>query len=175
MYFSLQLLRKNKIQLILPQFMHFNTQLQTIILILVKRIYEREGCTLKRLLKAAAIIAGIIALIFAGMFIYLNIGMDIKDTEIQSIDLSKVPDGTYQGKYESGRFTNRVELTVKNGKITSIAILDDVTFAKPEVREELFDRIIDKQSLNIEAVSGATATSKAYLKAIENAVSGAAK
>ncbi|MGE5560682.1 MAG: FMN-binding protein [Chloroflexota bacterium] len=37
----------------------------------------------------------------------------------------------------------------------------------------MFDKVINKQSLDIDGISGATATNKSYLKAIENALLGA--
>jgi uncharacterized protein with FMN-binding domain len=36
--------------------------------------------------------------------------------------------------------------------------------------EDLFKRVIDSDSLQVDAISGATLTSKAHLKALENAL-----
>ncbi len=41
-----------------------------------------------------------------------------------------------------------------------------------EVTNTLFDRIIQNQSLDVDIETGATVTSHAYLKAIENALVG---
>jgi uncharacterized protein with FMN-binding domain len=38
------------------------------------------------------------------------------------------------------------------------------------VSEELFQRVIAQQTTQVDAVSGSTVTSRAYLKAIENAL-----
>jgi uncharacterized protein with FMN-binding domain len=59
---------------------------------------------------------------------------------------------------------------VENHKITKIDIVKDVTFSKPDVSEELFMRVMESQDTRVDAVTGATVTSKAYLKAIENAL-----
>ena len=48
--------------------------------------------------------------------------------------------------------------------------MKDVTFPKPEWTKELFDKIIQKQNTEVDIVSGATVTSKAYMKSIENAL-----
>ena len=47
-----------------------------------------------------------------------------------------------------------------------------VLFERPEVTQELFDNVIAAQSIDVDVLSGATVTSKAYLKSIENALSG---
>lgn len=84
--------------------------------------------------------------------------------------MSDIHDGVYHGAYKAGRWSNKVAVTVNNKRITNIEILDDVTFAKPEVSDALFSKVIDAQDTDVDAVSGATATCRAYLKSIENAL-----
>jgi uncharacterized protein with FMN-binding domain len=40
----------------------------------------------------------------------------------------------------------------------------------PEVTGPLFDRVIEVQSLKVDTISGATITSKSFLKSVENAL-----
>jgi len=82
-----------------------------------------------------------------------------------------VEDGTYNGKYQAGRFSNEVSVTVQNHKITGISILKDVLFKKDEVTKELFERVMEKQNTDVDVISGATVTCKAYLKSVEDALS----
>lgn len=89
---------------------------------------------------------------------------------IADVDISKVPDGNYMGSYNKGRFSYKVEVIVKNNKIDSITILDKPSISLEYVPKKMIDRILEKQSLNVDVVTGATATSKAILKAIENAI-----
>ena len=89
---------------------------------------------------------------------------------IKAVTPSSFSDGKYKGNYTNGRWTNEVQVTIKNGKITVIDLVKDVTFAKPEWTNELFDMIIQKQNTEVDIVSGATVTSKAYMKSIENAL-----
>jgi uncharacterized protein with FMN-binding domain len=42
--------------------------------------------------------------------------------------------------------------------------------AKNTDHETLYDRVIQAQSLQVDTISGATLTSKAYLQAVENAL-----
>ncbi|HCU22551.1 MAG TPA: hypothetical protein DF698_06635 [Candidatus Atribacteria bacterium] len=63
-----------------------------------------------------------------------------------------------------------MEVAVKNHQITEIKIIKDVVFRSGDISKKIFDQIIQKQSLQIDTVSNATVTNKAYLKAIENAL-----
>ena len=96
--------------------------------------------------------------------------------KINHVDLSGVSDGTYQGEYEAGRFKLTVQVTVKNGSIAKVDIMD---FDKSgdvgkKIWESVYgptiDRIVESQSPNVDIMSGATATTKALLKAVENAL-----
>jgi uncharacterized protein with FMN-binding domain len=94
------------------------------------------------------------------------------DVKIGEVDLNNVADGTYLGSYEVGRWSNTLSVTVKDHRITGIKILQDIAYKHRGDYKGLLDRVIRLQSLKVDAIAGATVTSKAYLKAIENALSG---
>ena len=122
------------------------------------------------LIVIAAIVIVLIA-IAAGLLVWVTRGLSTyKNVTINNVDLSKVPDGTYTGSFKGGRWSNTVEVTVKDHKITDIEITKDVLFKSTRVPGVLFPRILKAQSLKVDTVSGATVTSKAYLKAIEDAL-----
>ena len=88
------------------------------------------------------------------------------------IDMSGVADGSYAGSFVHGRFTNTLTVHVENGAITRIDVVEDVLAAFiTNASEEVFRRVIVMQDTKIDAVAGATITTNAYLKAIENALS----
>lgn len=117
-----------------------------------------------------AIIIVFILVIGGGMF-YITRGLEAgSQVEISSIDLSSINDGIYNGKYSSGRWTNEISVAVKDHKITSIEIIKDVTIPKPEWTQQLFNSVIEEQDIDVDIISGATVTCKAYLKAIEIAL-----
>jgi uncharacterized protein with FMN-binding domain len=127
---------------------------------------------LSTFLKVVLIVVGIIIVIIAAFVIFLSSGLNSgKNLVINDIDLSKISDGIYKGEYSGGRWSNTLEVTVKDHKIIGIKIIKDVTFAGNDTSGKIFDSVVGKQSLNVDAVSGATVTSKAYLKAVENALS----
>ncbi len=95
---------------------------------------------------------------------------DIKAVELKELELEKIDDGNYHGKYENGRFSNEVTVEIKAEKITDIKVTKPVLSSNEAFVSELKDILLSKQSLEIDTVSGATYTTKAYLKSIENAL-----
>jgi uncharacterized protein with FMN-binding domain len=126
---------------------------------------------LKSILKILISIILIFILVFAGGIFYLTRGLyEGTNMKVNGINISNLNDGVYNGKYNDGRWSNQLNVTVKNHKITEIKIENDVTFVKPSVSDELFNKVIKAQNTTVDAVSEATVTSKAYLKSIENAL-----
>jgi len=90
--------------------------------------------------------------------------------QIGKVDFSKLKDGVYEGQHKGGRWSNRVRVTVASGRVTGIEVVRDVWFRRPELTEQVVSDIIKSQSLEVDIVSGATVTTRAYLKAMENAL-----
>ncbi len=127
---------------------------------------------MKTVLKIIVIVFILFLIVSGGGIFYLNRGLDAgSEVVINELDLSSISDGIYYGSYESGRFSNQVEVEVKDNKIVNISLVDDVLFSKPEERDQFFENVITEQRVNIDVISGSTVTCKAYLKAIEDALS----
>jgi uncharacterized protein with FMN-binding domain len=98
---------------------------------------------------------------------------EAKNLSLNAVDFSKLNDGTYIGEYVGGMYkwrANKVQVTVSSGKVTDIKILEHKENQKPEFTGKLYDRVIKDQSLQVDTISGATLTSKAYLKPVESAL-----
>lgn len=83
-------------------------------------------------------------------------------------------DGVYQGTGTGYGGTIKVEVTVEDGSITSVTILSapgetDSFFKRAQ---GVIDSVIQKQTWEVDAVSGATYSSKGILAAIQNALTG---
>lgn len=93
---------------------------------------------------------------------------------LNAVDFTKLADGVYTGVYEGGMYkwrANTVEVTVEGGKITAIKLLESKFTENPgKYVDPLYEQVIGKQTLQVDAVSGSTLTSKAALQAIENAL-----
>lgn len=86
---------------------------------------------------------------------------------ISDVDLSQVPNGTYEGIYDGYRFTNIVEVTLEDHVIVDI---DVIKTQREDISEMLAREVIAAQSPKIDAVSGASLDQNAFLKAVENAL-----
>lgn len=118
--------------------------------------------------KTKIFLSVLIVIIGTGFFAMTRGIKEGKNVEINSLDISKLEDGTYVGKYSKDRWTSEVEVSVKNQKIENIKVLTEPL--TPDVSSELSEKIIEKQNVNVDVISGATVSSKAYLKSVENAL-----
>lgn len=99
---------------------------------------------------------------------------EAKNLPLNAVDFSKLNDGTYHGAYEGGMYKwrkNECDVTVSSGKVTGIQLAaSSDPGGKNTQHTELYDRVMKAQSLQVDTISMATLTSKAYLQAVENAL-----
>ncbi|ETT63814.1 hypothetical protein C173_21982 [Paenibacillus sp. FSL R7-277] len=98
---------------------------------------------------------------------------EARNVEIDQVNFNKLHAGEYTGEYAGGMYkwrANMVLVTVTAHKVTAIQLLEHAENQPAASADELFGRVIQAQSLQVDSISGATLTSKAYLKAIENAL-----
>jgi uncharacterized protein with FMN-binding domain len=99
---------------------------------------------------------------------------EAKSLPLNAVDFAKLTDGTYHGAYEGGMYkwrANECDVTVTNGKVAGIQLVGSKDPGGNNTQHEaLYDRVIEAQSLQVDTISGATLTSKAYLQAVENAL-----
>jgi uncharacterized protein with FMN-binding domain len=87
-------------------------------------------------------------------------------------DLSAKADGVYTGSYDGGLVKATVSVTLAAGRIASIQILKHDCSPIGKKGEAIVVRVVERQTLAVDVVSGATGSSKVLLKAIETALSG---
>lgn len=94
----------------------------------------------------------------------------VRAMPINHVDLAQVKDGAYHGDYAYGGFTYEVAVTVADHRINDIAVVKNRTTSPAKKAEGALKRVLEQQRNDVDAVSGATTTSKALLKAVENAL-----
>lgn len=83
-------------------------------------------------------------------------------------------DGVYEGSAEGYQDTIKVSVTVENGAVTAIEILEENdTPPYFERAREIIDDILNQQSLQVDVVSGATFSSVGILNAVNDALEAA--
>ena len=100
-------------------------------------------------------------------------GRRIREYELPKLDLSQNQDGIYKGQFSYKNTAYIVEVIIKKHEITDIKILSSQENKYDKKALAVLGRVIEKQSLDVDAVSGATTSSKFYLIAIYNALTGA--
>ncbi|MCL2696707.1 MAG: FMN-binding protein [Oscillospiraceae bacterium] len=129
---------------------------------------------MKKRTKILLIIGGVFLVLVAVMFLAVTDGLrEGMEIQLDGINLSGTADGIYTGTFEHKRWTNTVRVYVHNNEIIKIEVAGDAGgMEATSVSEEIFARVIAAQNTDVDAFSGATVTSNAYLKAIENALNG---
>ena len=124
---------------------------------------------IKVLLIVLAVLIALIAIGLIGAYSGLGYG---REMTVNPVDLSKIADGSYTGTFRKGRFSHSVEVTVKDHRIEAVKATGAKMPSEATIRQ-IFERIVQEQAVNLDAVSGASLTTKAVTKAVENALSGA--
>ncbi|WP_368488589.1 FMN-binding protein [Clostridium sp. BJN0013] len=127
-------------------------------------------------------IVGVIALGLGAAVVLTAPGRnELQNMAITDVDFKKLRDGVYTGAYHGTKDSFRnaaVEVTVASGAVTKIKVTEGALADEKQTSEvrnglsinDLFNRVIKSQSLKVDVISGATLTSNAHLKAVENAL-----
>ena len=90
--------------------------------------------------------------------------------ELREVDLDSLPPGTYTGEFEAGPVKAVVSVEVAGGSIQNIEILEHRTLLGKRAEREIPSRVLSAQSVQVDTVTRATASSMVILKAIEKAL-----
>ncbi|KWX71239.1 FMN-binding protein [Paenibacillus jilunlii] len=128
------------------------------------------------------IIFGVITLLILGGVLFSAPGRrEIQQLTIDALDFKKLRNGTYVGQFTGTKDhfrDTKVQVTIRGGQISDIQILkgaidkqgNPLELKRGQSIADLFGHVIQSQSLQVDVISGATLTSKAHLKALENAL-----
>jgi uncharacterized protein with FMN-binding domain len=124
-----------------------------------------------------SVLAVVLVAVIAGVILissYISRLNDrIASLTVSDVDLSQISDGTYDGQYSVFPVSAEVKVTVQDHAITQIELVKHEN-GKGAAAEVLPEKVVEAQSLNVDAIAGATHSSKVILKAIEDALMNAA-
>jgi uncharacterized protein with FMN-binding domain len=99
------------------------------------------------------------------------------DTEAATTAAAGYRDGTYAGSSENAYYGRvQVQVTIANHQIASVKVLDypqdrrTSRYINSQALPLLKREVIAADNANIDAVSGATLTSEAYIRSLDNAL-----
>ena len=131
------------------------------------------GVNMKKGVKVLIVITSIIAVIVIAVTLFVSsIGkkLDAYSTfNYTGLDLSTVEDGTYPGSEDAGIIKVSLEVTVKDHVITDITIISHKS-GQGKPAEVIVDDIVKANSLEVDAISGATSSSTVIKVAVYNAL-----
>ena len=122
---------------------------------------------MKKFLVVLGVIAVVIGALCLLVFLKMKYQTDVMDRS--PVDISKVADGTYEGYSETMMVKAKVLVTVESGKITDIEILQH-DCGKGHPAEAIVDDMVANNTVEVDAVSGATASSEVIKDAVRNAL-----
>jgi len=111
-----------------------------------------------------------IIILFSGLTACSMAFKHVREMPINDIDLTQIEDGTYTGDFTYAFKTYAVETTVKSHRISDIRVIQNRNSNHAKLAEDVIPRVIEAQTANVDAHTGATTTSKALLKAIERSL-----
>ncbi|GAB4192042.1 MAG: hypothetical protein Kow00108_26710 [Calditrichia bacterium] len=149
-------------------------QLIVLLVIIFISVYKPWGMRISKFNgnRRVVLISGatLVTLIIFGMtaqFLQLN---HYRNLPVNEVQLDQIEDGVYEGSFNFG-FEYKVALTVENHTIKNAEILQNRNNHYAWLAENIILRVKENQKINVKTVTGATTTSKALLKAMENALS----
>ncbi len=86
------------------------------------------------------------------------------------VDSTKLTDGIYEGSYRSGPNKAVVKVTIKDHAIADIEIVENQAWKGKKAAAPVVQRIIARQSTRVDAVSGATNSSRVIMNAVQTAI-----
>ena len=86
------------------------------------------------------------------------------------VDHARLNDGVYEGISSNGPNSAHVRVSVSNQKIGKVELLSHDAWKGHKADQIIPERIVDKQSTDVDAVSGATNSSNVIMNAAEQAI-----
>ncbi|NLL49778.1 MAG: FMN-binding protein [Eubacteriaceae bacterium] len=127
---------------------------------------------MKKLKKIAFFLIVLIIIGFLSLkFVSNKIVSNAEALPVKEINFEQIEDGQYIGNYEIFPVKVSVRVSIQNGEITQIDLLEHFN-GKGIPAEKIVDHIIEKQSSQVDSISGATVSSIAIKKAVEDSLLG---
>jgi len=129
---------------------------------------RKKSFQLKRKVVLSIGIVSAVMVIMSAVFQFRQL-QSYRTMPVKDFNLNEIDDGTYSGEAEYD-YNYQIEITVKAHHVDQIRIINNRESHYAKLAELIVNKVIERQTPNVTAVTGATTTSKCLLKAIENAL-----
>ena len=130
---------------------------------------------MKKVIKIILAVMGCLILLLAVLILSLifmtvnHMKKQVNSFDRTRIEISQVQDGVYEGKSETDLVKVEVRVTISNGEIPNIDLLKhECGLGKPA--EEMIPTMIQKNDVEVDAITSATYSSEVIKDAIRNAL-----
>jgi len=89
------------------------------------------------------------------------------------VDVSTLRNGVYEGSDTQAGFSYQVRVEVTDGRIASVDVLANRDTYYARLATLATNKLLQRQRNDVDAISGATTTSKGLMRAVSNALEGA--
>ncbi len=126
---------------------------------------------MSKVLKVAGIILAFLIIIGVGAYALVAViaEKNLSMLEYKNVDMNTVADGVYQGEADARLVFVRVEVSVKDHRIEDIKILEHKNGMGGKA-ESITEEMIEKNSYEVDAISGATFSSEVIKSAVSKAL-----
>lgn len=121
----------------------------------------------RKVVLGIGIVSGV--MVISSAFFQFNQLQSYRTMPVKDFNLNRIANGTYIGVAEYA-YNYQIEVTIKEHRIDQIRIIENRKSHYAKLAEMAITKVISAQTPNVTAVTGATTTSKCFLKAIENAL-----
>ena len=132
----------------------------------------------KKVIIGVACVAVVGGLAFGGNYLLntMRYRQIISEIELNIPDLAQIQNGTFNGSFDAILVAADVDVTVENHRIVEIVINDHYhgNWEPAPRAEAVIIDVVNSQSLDVDAIAGATNSSLVILSAVQNALEGAA-
>ena len=124
----------------------------------------------KRMIQLAMVVVSVGLVVLAAYLYNVKQYKDrVKNLSVEEVNLKTIPDGTYDGECDVDLIYARVRVTMEEGNIAKIELLEHKN-ERGKRAEIVINNMIKEQKIDVDAVSGATNSSKVIKSAVENAL-----
>lgn len=117
-----------------------------------------------------SIAGAMLATLAANLWVQYVVLSGLRELPTPVIDVSALRDGRYEGTDALTGFTYRVRVSVADGRIAEVEVLDTRDSPYARLAARVANKLAGRSSIDVDALSGATTTSKALGRAVADAL-----